>query len=145
MRQVSISQASLTGIIVEGDAEELVLRAKELGTALSDSLKTSQIRNIYGSVRQLQMSWPAEPKDPDRVSPDEELRIREASAKAHRRMLLLIPRLRYQAARIQEVKPLADVLEPAIRLVEKDRKRFQHFAEFFEAVLAYHRAAGGKS
>jgi CRISPR/Cas system CSM-associated protein Csm2 small subunit len=48
------------------------------------------------------------------------------------------------------VKPLADVLSNAIDLVAADKdaavqaKRFGYFVDLFEAILAYHTAAGGK-
>jgi CRISPR-associated protein Csm2 len=37
------------------------------------------------------------------------------------------------------------VLSDAIDLVGRDRERFGHFVEFFEAILAYHRFYGGKN
>ena len=145
MSKVRVSDASLQKIIVEGDPEELVGRAKEIGGALSGSLKTSQIRNIFGTTRQIQMSWPREPKDRSALEPEELVKLQEEANRGWRKLLLLIPKLRYQAGRKSEVKPLADVLEPAIKLVQGDRSRFQHFTEFFEAILAYHTAAGGRS
>jgi CRISPR-associated protein Csm2 len=145
MSKVRISDASLQKIIVEGDPEELVGRAKEIGRALAGSLKTSQIRNIFGTTRQIQMRWPPEPKDRSDLEPEELAKLQELADQGWRQLLLLIPKLRYQAGRKSEVKPLADVLEPAIELVQGERSRFQHFSEFFEAILAYHTASGGKS
>ena len=46
------------------------------------------------------------------------------------------------------VKNLVAVLDPALSLVfqdvEKREERFVHFVVLFEAILAYHRAYGGK-
>ena len=52
----------------------------------------------------------------------------------------------YQAARERGggVKELTNVLTPAIDLVGENRNRFQNFVDFFEAILAYHTAAGGR-
>ena len=61
-----------------------------------------------------------------------------------RELLLLKPKLAYQAAREEKVKPLADVLEVAIDQVDGRRERFQRFVELFEAILAYHTTYGGK-
>ena len=138
-------QDSLEKIIVDGDPEELLNRAEKVGRGLSNTLKTSQIRNIFGSVRQIQMNWPPEPKDPGKLDAAERAKLTEAADRGWRQLLLLIPKLKYQGERIKEVRPLADVLTPAIRLVKKDRTRFQRFAEFFEAILAFHTAGGGRS
>jgi CRISPR-associated protein Csm2 len=62
-----------------------------------------------------------------------------------RRLLLLQPKLEYQARRQKEVKGLKDVLILAIEQVKGNRERFVRFVEFFEAILAYHVAAGGKT
>ena len=62
-----------------------------------------------------------------------------------RQLLLLQPKLEYQARRQSEVTELKDVLITAIRLVDGKRERFAHLVEFFEAILAYHVAAGGKT
>ena len=88
----------------------------------------SQIRNIFGTVRQIQMNWTGEVQ----------------KAASYRRLLMLKPKIKYQAARTREVKPLADVLDKAIDYVGDDRVRFGRFVDFFEAILAYHTAFGGK-
>jgi CRISPR-associated protein Csm2 len=59
--------------------------------------------------------------------------------------------MRYRARRErgEGVRMLVEELEPALDLViaEKDEQRqalyFQHFVEYFEAILAYHKAYGG--
>ena len=103
-------------------------QAKAIGEALSDSLTKSQIRNIFGTVRQIEMNWTGD----------------EEKAASYRQLLMLKPKLQYQAARTREVKPLADVLDNAIDHVGDDRVRFGRFVDFFEAILAYHTAEGGK-
>jgi CRISPR-associated protein Csm2 len=105
-----------------------VEEAEKIGQGLSGTLTKSQIRNIFGTVRQIQMNWTGEVQ----------------KAASYRRLLMLKPKIKYQAARTREVKPLADVLDKAIDYVGDDRVRFGRFVDFFEAILAYHTAFGGK-
>ena len=107
---------------IEGDAEKLVATAQEIGHYLArQRLSTSQIRNIFGEVKRMQASGY------DRGS-----------------LILLKPRLAYAAGRHGgAVKDLRDVLVAAIDVVD-DATKFKNFVNFFEAILAYHREAGGK-
>lgn len=123
-----LSDAHRRRIVVEGDAKLLVEQAKEAGHALKASgLKAAQIRSIFATVRQIQMTWLTEQDKPQ----------------AHRQLQLLKPKIAYQAARNEGVRPLADILIPAIDDVDDDRGCFQNFVDFFEAILAYHVEAGG--
>jgi CRISPR-associated protein Csm2 len=129
------SSAEVRAIIADGDAETLVRVAERVGCALvQEKLTTSQIRAFFGAVRQIEMSWPSTGTDA------------ETTRARRRELLLLRPKLAYQAARApgRGVARLRDVLDPAIAEVGGDRQRFQHFVDFFEAILAYHRAAGGR-
>jgi CRISPR-associated protein Csm2 len=101
--------------------------------AVYEGLTTSQIRNIYGEVKTLQMKYQND------VNP---LPLR-----------MLQPKLAYAARRADKTGTyeLQDILTIAIRTVlEKEsnklefERRFENFANFFEAILAYHRAYGGK-
>ena len=58
-------------------------------------------------------------------------------------LVMLKPKLAYAAARNEAVADLRDALTQAIDRVGEDPKRFKNFVDFFEATLAYHRAAGG--
>ena len=128
-----LSAEDIHRIIVEGDSEVLVTQAEELGQALSRQLTTSQIRNLFGAVRQIEMMWIPQATEDER-------------RQATRQLLLLKPKLAYQARRERGkgVEILKDVLSPAIELVGDNRQRFQNFLDFFEAILAYHTAAGGR-
>ena len=120
-------------IIVRGDAKALTDVVESIGTGLARQLTTAQIRNVFGTVRQIEMSWGPRVAEPQRKY-------------AARQLLLLKPKLAYQARRQRGkgVQQLANVLIPAIDLVGEDRERFQNFVDFFEAILAYHTAAGGQ-
>jgi CRISPR-associated protein Csm2 len=111
--------------IMAGDAHTLVEVAERLGQDFANGLSTSQIRNVFGEVKRLQMKG-----------------FDEQTA---RELILLKPKLAYQAGRHGgKVKELAHVLSKAIDQVGSDAQRFEHFVDFFEAILAYHKAHGGK-
>jgi CRISPR-associated protein Csm2 len=127
-----IAKDKVIAIITQDDPVLLVEEAERAGKQLAEQkLTKSQIRTIFGTVRQIQMNWaPSAGREEER---------------AHvRQLLLLKPKLAYQAAREAKVKPLADVLDLAIGHVEGQRVRFQRFVELFEAILAYHTKYGGK-
>jgi len=131
--RATISPADTQAIIAEGDTKRLIERARQIGKALKDArLSTAQIRGIFGTVRRIEMRWT-------------EKASKEAREQAMRQLLLLQPKLEYQAKRQKQVEGLKNVLIPAIQQVQGDRERFGRFVEFFEAILAYHVAAGGKT
>ena len=116
--------------IITGDTKALVDTAKTLGSDLKrGELTTSQIRNIFGLIKKM------ERRD---FSPAQ--------------LLLIKPKLAYAAARHNKagLTTLKDVLSEAIDVVVEtdDRsvqaERFKQFVNFFEAILAYHREAGGR-
>ena len=83
-----MNKERLKDIIVESDAELTVQEAKALGKKLANNpykLSTNQIRNIFGTVRRIEMNWPESGGDADRVR------------KAQRELLLLKPKMAYQA------------------------------------------------
>ncbi len=130
----TISDQDLQSIIVRGDGRILVEQAQAFGQELAkDQLTTSQLRNAFGTMRQINFSW--------------ESRGSQASL---RKALLLKPRLAYQAQRDQKMKPLAQVISGAIDYVaeshdsEEQRRRFGYLMDLFEAIVAYHTAAGGR-
>jgi CRISPR-associated protein Csm2 len=131
-----MNEGTLEAIIVHGDAKATVEQAEALGRDLARQLSTNQIRNIFGTVRRIEMTWPEAPEDEAG---------QQQAKQARRELLLLKPKMAYQAKRERGrgVKTLTDVLADAIDLVEGDRQRFQHFVDFFEATLAYHKAHGG--
>lgn len=111
--------------IINGDVVKLVNVAEKLGSHLNNrELTTSQIRNVFGLVKKMEMA-----------------------GFDHKKFILLKPKLAYAAARpgaSNGIRDLKKVLTGAIDNVGNDESKFQTFVEFFEAILAYHRAAGGK-
>jgi len=122
-------------MVNDASGEELVTFARQTAqTLVKNSLTRSQIRGIFTEVRKIDAMWEG-PRNAD----------------ALRRLNMLKPKLDYQTARSESVKVLRDVLSAAIDEVnkaadEKDRSaRFHRFMELFEAILAYHRAEGGRN
>ena len=107
-----------------------------------DQLTRGQVRNIFTEVRKIEALWEAES-----VKKPEE----QNYTKALRRLVMLKPKMDYQTARIPQVQRLKDVLSQAIDEVLKGQspaeqtERFKRFMNLFEAILAYHRALGGRN
>jgi CRISPR type III-A-associated protein Csm2 len=105
-------------IIAAGDGEVTVDWAEKIGKALRGKVHLAQVRRIYGTLKRLELG----PFDDA----------------ARREILLLRPRLAYTVKRQASATGLAQVLEPALKLVV-DRAHLTHLVDFFEAILAYHR------
>lgn len=109
--------------------DTLVAFSEEFGKFAKDNrLTTSQIRNIFGEVKKIELNWSRDPKG------------------SWIQLQLLRPKLAYAARKADNlgVCALREVLSEAIIQVNEDGANFQRFANFFEAILAYHRAAGGQ-
>lgn len=128
-------------LIVKDDAITLIEVAEDIAQKLSTAnLTTSQIRNVFGTVRQIQLSWSRSP------------------AQSFREAVLLRPKLGYFAKRERGkgMEILEAALVPALKAIEEaekepaadrdkvKRERFMRFADFFEAIVAYHKKYGGK-
>lgn len=94
----------------------------------SQGLTMSQIRNIYGLAKKMEMDY------------------RMGRGFNEQQLVMLKPKMAYVAARASGsgAKTLADVLSHAIDAVGSDASKFPRFVDLFEAILAYHKAAGGK-
>jgi CRISPR-associated protein Csm2 len=116
------------------NGRELVTFAEEKAqTLVRNNLRNSQIRNIFSEVRRI-----------------DALRTQDPEA-ALRRLQMLKPKLAYQAERQRQVSELKNVLTEAIDQItqiegknEQD-KAFDRFMDLFEAILAYHKAKGGRN
>jgi CRISPR-associated protein Csm2 len=134
----NIPSNELHSIITDPDgAQVLVKWADQLGQDLKGlGLATSQIRALFGEVRQIEAQWGITP---------------ENRQKASRRLILLKPKMAYRShkERGRGVQELVNVLGPALDEVIKEKDpikqddNFRRFVEFFEAILAYHKSYGG--
>ncbi len=125
-------RATIQRIIAEGDPEILVEWADKIGEAIARQITTSQIRNVFGTARQIQLRWDNDPEG------------------AYRDAVLLRPKLSYFAKREGRVmEDLRKILTPALEVMSEAednserQKRFNRFMDFFEAIVAYHKAHGG--
>jgi CRISPR-associated protein Csm2 len=120
--------------ITDGINSESISYADQLGSELAKSknyrMTTSQIRNFFGEVKRIQMG-----------------KISKNKAS----FLLLKPKLAYAAKKADKkgVTLFKEIINEAINAVEIDKNvgvenRFRNFCDFLEAILAYHKAAGGK-
>jgi CRISPR-associated protein Csm2 len=130
--------------IIEGDTKQMIEWAAKFGyrwgaensylykgnkerkNPKDERLTTAQIRNVFGSVKKMEMAG--------------------FNDQTIKQLILLKPKLAYAAGKPGKKKgteELRDVLTPAIDYVT-DEDTFVNFCNFFEAILAYHRAAGGK-
>ena len=131
-------------LIITGETSEAIQTmievAESIGRHLAKSVTTSQIRNIFGTVRTIE-------QDVKTLEDDQPLPIR-----VQRDLQMLRPKLAYQYGRVQgrdddpqkaAMGALTGILSEAIALVGSDVRRFRNFMDFFEAILAYHRRHGG--
>jgi CRISPR-associated protein Csm2 len=106
--------------------EDLVNIASKMGEILKNGgLKTTQIRKFLDGMRKLDVQFnKGKDFNPDNV-------------------ILLKPKLAYAAGRNSEVKPLMDILDPAITAGGKTYKDFTRLLDLVEAIVAYHKFYGG--
>ena len=126
------SNYKLPDNVIEEGGQPLVKAAENLGKSLQKrGLKTSQIRKVYGAVKKIQVSEAFRQND----STMNDLIMND--------LIMLKPKLAYAAARERAVTDLKEALTQAIDKVNSP-ERFKNFVDFFEATLAYHKAAGGE-
>jgi len=119
----------ITGAPTEEESARLLVQSSDkLGKQFKEGdLTTSQIRNFFGEVKKIQLQGFANPAN-------------------QRRFILMIPKLEYSAKRASKpgMTALKETLKAASKYVSGDEANFRRFVEFFEAILAYHKAYGGK-
>jgi CRISPR-associated protein Csm2 len=123
------SNDEIKQFITQAEAiRSMITAAESFGKCIASDrekkITTSQIRNAYGTMKKLEMlGW---------------------NKQTERELWLLKPRLAYAAGRHGEgVKILKEVISTAIDCVN-DADSFKRFCQFFEAIIAYHKAYGGK-
>jgi len=125
--------------IKDGPAPEIINAAKKFGEQIKKKgLTTSQIRQVFSKLKSI-----------------------EAKGYMHQRseFMMLKPFIAYAAGRQSRVQGLQDLkdrvtwgIDTVLDVKETDenknlkeeQRRFRNFCKFFEAILAYHRAVGGK-
>lgn len=110
---------------VDGADDNLVKFAEEAGKAMANAgISSSQIRNIYGEIKRIQMAGFESTKSS---------------------FFLLKPKVAYAYGRDDKktLKIFKEIFDEAFNYVT-DEKSYQNFCNFMEALLAYHKANGGK-
>ncbi len=126
-------KGTIERIIAQDEPDILVKWAEDIGKAIARQVTTNQLRNVFGTARQIQLRWPNDAQS------------------AYRDAVLLRPKLGYLAKRERGrgMEDLQRVLVPALEVMSqgKDMKerqeRFNRFVDFLEAIVAYHKAHGG--
>lgn len=127
-------QVEIANWVKDGLKPDAINYALEFGKYLAQKnkgLTTSQIRNVYGEVVRMRM---------------------KKFSEIEQSFLMLKPKLAYAAERkgTEGSRAFKKVMEVGITTVllgennETKQNRFDTFANFFEAVLAYHKAEGGQ-
>lgn len=107
-------------------AETLVELADKMGRYLQRlDVKTTQIRRFLDGVRKI------------------DIKSRGGEEFDREGVILLKPKLAY-AAKEKKLKPLMEVLEPAITAGSHSYSDFKKLLAFIEGIVAYHRFHGGK-
>ena len=125
--------------ITNGPTPEIMNIVKTFGEQINQKgLTTSQIRQVFSKLKSI-----------------------EAKGYIHQRseFMMLKPFIAYAAGRQSKVQGLQDLKDRVTwgidavldvketdgkQHIKEEQKRFQNFCKFFEAILAYHRASGGK-
>ncbi|MDD4029394.1 MAG: type III-A CRISPR-associated protein Csm2 [Caldisericia bacterium] len=112
--------------VSNGADTEMITYAEQEGQYMANNgLTNSKIRSIYGEIKRIQMGS----FDSERAS-----------------FLLLRPKVAYALGRDKYNKGLQRfkfIFDNAANVVN-DQKSFNNFCDLFEAILAYHKAYGGK-
>lgn len=111
--------------ITKGFEKETVRYTDDFGKFLCvQGLTTSQIRNVYGELKRIQMKG----FDDEKTS-----------------FYLLKPKMAYSVARNNNKgqKQLGAVFNKAFDCIE-NKDHFKNLMDFMEAILAYHKSHGGK-
>lgn len=123
-KRVSITDTIINNsdvILNKSNIEKFVDFSEQFGRlCYKNKVSTSQIRGIYHQVKRLQNNINA----------------------SKSQLQLLRPKLAYQKGRFRELTDLQMLFDHLIKNVKTD-DHLLNFKEFFEAVICYHKAAGG--
>lgn len=123
-----LKENSFDGNWIKNGADEVMVKFTEkAGKYMASTLSKSQIRNVFGELKRIQL------KGID-------------TSEGYTSFMLLKPKVAYAEARNRNVglTLFKKIFDKAWAEVEKDQKVYNNFCAFIEAVLAYHKAFGGK-
>ncbi|WCL81678.1 type III-A CRISPR-associated protein Csm2 [Saprospira sp. CCB-QB6] len=132
--------------------------AQKLGAALAKNyMTTSQIRNVYSEVKRIQATMKGISLT-ESTTEEHKLKVDLKMDKAYRSFLLLSPKVAYAARRgggrgIELFQKEFDKMYTAVAECGEHngelkgklfKDAFWRFCDLFEAVLAFHKASGGR-
>ena len=92
-------------------------------------LRINQVRRFLDSIRRT----------------ESEIKGKAPFEQIQDQIILLRPKLAYAAGREERVKPLMNVLDPAIKSGAQSRDNFNKLLRLVEGIVAYHRYYGGSN
>ncbi len=129
-QQDTLGRSDVVDWIRGGPTTDLITKVEAFGRTLQKKgLSTSQIRQVFTRLKAIEAK-----------GYNQERKIE---------FLMLKPHLAYASGRHTSVKPLKKIIDWGIDEVvesggEDQIGKFKNFCKLFEAILAYHRAHGGK-
>lgn len=124
--------------ITQGLRADAVASAKELGETLAQKgVSTTQIRNVFGEIKKIQA-------------------LGITKEKGQSRLYMIGPKLAYAIGRLDgkndgkkrdALTTLLENVERAVTWIDKGdgETRFNHFVDYMEAVVAYHKFKGANN
>lgn len=120
-------------VLTTGIKNPEIMILKEWGEFLSidaagkrdTKLTTSQIRKFFGEIKRIQADF----------------------ANCKEDIVLLHPKIAYAVGRADgssKIRDFYNLTSPLIFEIQEDKKKFKTFVTIIEAIVAYHKAAGGK-
>jgi CRISPR-associated protein Csm2 len=132
------------GTFKDYSIRELVKHAQEFGPELKrQRLETNQVRKFLDAINQIKARLPQIEEEVNRLNLTDAEKTKLKFTKIEVDVVLLKPKLAYAAARQDAVKSLNQVMSKAIDKVHSEED-FDRLVQFMEAIIAYHKAEGGK-
>lgn len=127
----NLERVSIDRIVeIADEVGSFLVKGKYLKNNKQDSMgiKVSQIRRFLDAVRRIEAGL--KKGDFEQIKGS---------------IILLRPKLAYAAGREDKIKPLMNVLDPAIKSGAESRENFEKLLRLIEGIIAYHRYYGGSN
>jgi CRISPR-associated protein Csm2 len=115
--------------IIELDPQQLTKFAEDSAKQFAlNKITTNQIRNLYSEIVKIKTQFQKK-KDP-------------SFSEIRKEFILLKPKLAYMTARNKDLKPMKNIFEKFVDMVDESQnknKALELFFDFSEAVVAYHK------
>ena len=136
----NLERVSIDRIVkIADEVGSFLVKGKYLKNNKQDSMgiKVSQIRRFLDAVRRIEARL--------KESKSKESKSKEITEEIKGSIILLRPKLAYAAGREEKIKPLMNVLDPAIKSGAESKENFEKLLRLIEGIIAYHRYHGGSN